>query len=97
MLKEKPQTKEREKSRKVMGKWEKGETKITWENFSLQPQTEGVAESTLGEELKNYDATRHDKRFQCMSAWSTDQTPVGESKPLSSMFRIKWKKQHGIY
>lgn len=42
--------------------------KKTREIFYLQPQTEEAAESKLGEELQNYDATGHDKRFQCMSA-----------------------------
>ena len=45
-----------------------GKDKDNTRKLSLQPQKEGAAESTLGEELKNYDATRHDKRFQCMSA-----------------------------
>lgn len=38
------------------------------EKLEKQPPTEGVAESKLCEELRSYGATRHDKKFQCMSA-----------------------------
>jgi len=38
------------------------------EKLEKQPLTEGAAESKLCEELRSYGATRHDKKFQCMSA-----------------------------
>lgn len=54
-----------EKSKGKIGEeWDKNNKRT----FSLQPQTEGVAESKLCEELRSYGAIRRDKKFQCMSA-----------------------------
>lgn len=70
-LKEKSQTKEGEKGK------EETVHKDSTRKFFVQPQTQEAAESTLCEGLESFGARGHDKKFQCMSAWSRDQKPAG--------------------